>query len=148
MEIKRPKFYLDKSGTYGEVLVTTDSLREVKGRRRYYVEVFLRGNKLLVCNSEIMHLQLLAGTGNLDEMEVINEALVQLDTFRSLMLMGTEGQWVVVVDGQKMPFVPGMEFTVNNNDFFIAVPYIQPKRTKFEGRFVIRKTDENGEGYF
>ncbi len=156
MEIKSPKFYLDKSGTYGDVAVSCDKLREIKGRNRLYVEVALRGNRVLTANAEYMHLQMWAREFSPEEMYVLNESLIQLDNFRGLMLIMQNNQWFVIVDGQKVQFVSGMEFCMNNGDYFIAVPYQAPEK-KVKGKsgmfeYVIRyetpRTGNNDEGYF
>jgi hypothetical protein len=127
-EVTRPKFYLDKSGKYGDIDVSTDTIRDYGGKRRNYCEVFFKGVKLLSYNPSQAHIVLYRSLahGEVFEAEsiaLLNECLIQVEWFRGLLVLKQDKEWVVIINGRKVPFINGMELQTSNGETFMSVPY-------------------------
>jgi hypothetical protein len=119
-------FYIGKSGTYGDVRVARLDRRH-KDRDVSFVDITYKGKDIFHANLEEGYLALCRDSEvGVEEVEIINEALRQMDDYRVLMIVSVRGNWTMIVDGQKIPFVQGLEIRMGKDAFYTAIPW-RPK---------------------
>jgi hypothetical protein len=123
MNLKKPRFYMDRSGKFGDVVVDMRYNRmDGKGRPVNYTQLTYKENLLLSLDVATLHLELFA-CNNPDEVDILNEAFMQIDHFRGLLIISQNEQRFLIVEGQKVPFTPGLEIIIFHGDYLVSRPW-------------------------
>jgi len=125
-----PKFYVEQSGQYGEI--TVQYVRQVHhstGKNMSQLNLYHNGFMVLGADFSRNHLKFFTTPdGEATQVDVINEALRQIDYFRSLMIVKRYDKWMMVISGRFVPFMSGMEVTMWSDEFYASYPFIRKNK--------------------
>src|SRR5271154_5557197 len=109
--MEKPKFYIDQSDKYGDINVKyMRNIHTATGKNLSQLQLFHKGFMILSADFHRMHLKFfITDLDESEKIDILNEALRQMDFFRGLMIMKRRDHWAIIVEGRYVPFVNGIE---------------------------------------
>jgi hypothetical protein len=128
---KIPRFYINKTGEYGDVRVSSMVRRHRSGTDLSMYDIFYKENPLVHADFSESTLTLNVKSASDEEIFVINESLRQMDHFRSIVVIhndfhfpsGEHTPWALIVDGQKVPLISDIELHILDGSIYMAIPW-------------------------
>jgi hypothetical protein len=123
IEFKRQKFYLDRPGKFGDLEIIYGGSRKRKAYdNNNTADVLHKGHRIFTVSYGGKAVEIMAGNDPV-EMDVINECFKQLEFFRGLMMIEQQGKWFIILEGQKIPYVPSMELFLGARGYMLSTPW-------------------------
>jgi hypothetical protein len=124
-------FRVDQTGTYGDIrVVYMENVHLASGKNLSQLQLFFKGFMLLAIDFAHSNLKMFLNDIPEDrsaEVEILDEALRQTDTFRCLMIVQRKGQHFVIIGGRYVPLVSGLEIQMVYGDMYPVLPFIRKK---------------------